>query len=98
MNALTKTALLAGAVGLGAWLVSRKIRREPYSFADKVVLITGGSRGLGFVLARQLRSEGARVAVCARDPAELQRAAAVLTLSGQAPLALPCDVTNAGQV
>ena len=49
-----------------------------YSFKDKVVLITGGSRGLGLVLARQLVAQGARVGLCARDEAELQRAAAEL--------------------
>ena len=45
-----------------------------YSFSGKVVLITGGSRGLGLVMARQLADQGARLALCARDKAELQRA------------------------
>src|SRR5437773_4657083 len=42
-------------------------------FRDKSVLITGGSRGLGLVLAREFAKRGARVAVCARSAAELER-------------------------
>src|SRR5829696_2846488 len=53
-------------------------RRHPYAFAGKSVLITGGSRGLGLVIARQLASEGARLTLIARDEAELQRAASDL--------------------
>src|SRR5262245_4806703 len=35
-------------------------RRDPYEFAGRSVVITGGSRGLGLVIARQLADEGAR--------------------------------------
>jgi 3-oxoacyl-ACP reductase-like protein len=49
--------------------------RHGYEFRGKVALITGGSRGLGLVLARQLVGEGARVILLARDAQELQRAA-----------------------
>jgi NAD(P)-dependent dehydrogenase (short-subunit alcohol dehydrogenase family) len=40
----------------------------------RTVLITGGSRGLGLVLAREFAREGAHIAICARDPDELGRA------------------------
>src|SRR5262249_20095146 len=53
-----------------------------YSFCDKVVLITGGSRGLGLVLARQICDEGGKVVLLARDPAELDRARADLESQG----------------
>jgi NAD(P)-dependent dehydrogenase (short-subunit alcohol dehydrogenase family) len=39
------------------------------------VVITGGSRGLGLVMAREFAGEGARLTLIARDDAELQRAA-----------------------
>src|ERR1700730_15028655 len=59
----------------GTWLDVRAYRSvHRYAFRAKTVLITGGSRGLGLVLARQAAHEGARVAICARDPAQLQRA------------------------
>jgi NAD(P)-dependent dehydrogenase (short-subunit alcohol dehydrogenase family) len=49
--------------------------RVGYDFDGKVALVTGGSRGLGLVLARQLAGEGAHVTLIARDGQELQRAA-----------------------
>ena len=32
----------------------------------KIVLVTGGSEGIGFATAKELASEGARVTICAR--------------------------------
>lgn len=49
-------------------------RRGEISFQGKVVFITGGSRGLGLVLARQLAREGARIFICARKQPELELA------------------------
>lgn len=57
----------------------------------KAALVTGASRGLGFGVAHGLAEEGCRVAVCARDPEVLERAAA--ELPGEI-LALPADVTH----
>lgn len=45
-----------------------------YNFRNRVVVITGGSRGLGLVLARQLADEGAVLVLCARDASELDEA------------------------
>jgi NAD(P)-dependent dehydrogenase (short-subunit alcohol dehydrogenase family) len=72
-------------------------RWRAYDFRDKVVLITGGSRGLGLILARELLREGARVAVCARDELELERARRDLGHHDRV-LTVPCDVTNRAQV
>ncbi|MFL6208857.1 MAG: SDR family NAD(P)-dependent oxidoreductase [Pyrinomonadaceae bacterium] len=73
-------------------------RTREFDFRDKVVLITGGSRGLGLVLARELAKEGARLCLCARDPAELERARADLAAQGAEVLVFPCDVTDRVQV
>ncbi len=40
---------------------------------DRVALVTGASRGLGFATARQLLLEGARVVINSRDPEKLQK-------------------------
>src|SRR5215204_5460627 len=74
MKTLTKiaAAVIAGA-GAAAALDSRR-KRGDFSFRDRSVVITGGSRGLGLVLARQLAEEGAKVTILARDGAELDRA------------------------
>jgi predicted amino acid dehydrogenase len=68
--------LAVGSIGtlLGALLLDRWWRERTYDLNGKTVLITGGSRGLGLVMARQFIQEGARLAICARDTTELERA------------------------
>lgn len=67
---------LAGAAVLGAVALARAWRaRHAYDFSGKSVVITGGSRGLGLVIARELAAEGARLSLIARDGDELSRAA-----------------------
>ena len=98
----TKNWLLAA--GLGAAALAATLwgnRRGSYDLSRRVVLITGGSRGLGLVLARQAVAEGARVAICARDEAELARARQDLLLAGGAEadvLTLVRDITNEAEV
>lgn len=53
-----------------------------FSLAGKVALVTGGSRGLGLQMAQALGEMGAKVAITARRPAELDLAAAQLGRSG----------------
>ena len=93
-------ALTLLAVGLGAVWAGRSLMRRlsQYDFAGKTVLITGGSRGLGLVLARELAGEGANVAICARNPAELERARVDLVQRGANVAAIPCDITDREQV
>ena len=70
-------AVLAwAAAGIGVFLVARAITKEfsKLNLAGKVVLITGGSRGLGLVLARHLGEKGARLAICARSADDLELA------------------------
>ncbi len=74
---------VAGAATLGAWVTMQVLRRKRrMDFGDKVVLITGGSRGLGLILARLFLREGARVAICGRTQADLDAARDELQLLG----------------
>ncbi|HTG61766.1 MAG TPA: SDR family NAD(P)-dependent oxidoreductase, partial [Terriglobia bacterium] len=50
---------------------------------DKVALVTGGTRGIGFSIAKALIAEGARVFVCGRDPATLKTAVQDLERTGK---------------
>jgi len=84
-------------LALAGCLISRATRRT-CSFAGKVVLITGGSRGLGLVLARQFCAEGARVALLARDPEELERAREELVRRGGEVLTISCDLLERAQI
>ena len=95
-----KDALKLAAVGAGAYLAARAVFGGPgeYDLAGKTVLVTGGSRGLGLVLARGFAAEGANVAICARDPRALERARADLAARGASVIAFPCDVTDRSQV
>jgi len=61
-------------------------------------VVTGGSKGLGLAIAAELLAEGAAVAICSRHADELEAAAAKLRAGGGAVTALPCDVTDPGQV
>ena len=68
---------MLSALGVGALVAAQAWRRrDAYDFSGKSVVITGGSRGLGLVLARELADEGARLTLIARDEDELDRAIA----------------------
>lgn len=94
-----KLALLAGC-GLGAAMMGRFVARQRrrIDFAGRTVLITGGSRGLGLVMARCFAAEGARVVLCARDPEELRRAEDDLRQSGTEVFTQVCDIRDEEQV
>jgi NAD(P)-dependent dehydrogenase (short-subunit alcohol dehydrogenase family) len=98
MKGILRLASLFG-VGLGAGVALRKLRsREAIDFNGKSVVITGGSRGLGLVMARQLAAEGAKLTLLARDQAELKRAEDDLAGRGGQVLTLVCDVRERSQV
>jgi 3-oxoacyl-[acyl-carrier protein] reductase len=63
---------------------------------DRVAIITGSSRGLGFASAKSLASEGCRVAICARTPEALQEARRRLVEIGgeDRVLAIEADVSR----
>jgi NAD(P)-dependent dehydrogenase (short-subunit alcohol dehydrogenase family) len=100
--------ILGIGVGLFAGVMAAQMLRRRasggtpgQSLRGSVVLITGGSRGLGYVLAGECLRRGARVAICARDQIELSRARTQL---GQLPgaadniFAIVCDVTDRAAV
>ena len=93
-----RVLLPAGALLLGAWVTARAIRATRYTLRDKVAVITGGSRGLGLVLARHVCAQGGSVALIARDPDELARAKADLAARGGAVLTVQCDLLDATQI
>jgi uncharacterized oxidoreductase len=63
-------------------------------WTDRVVVVTGGTSGIGVAFVRRLAAEGACVVTCGRDPASLQK------LRDQNPTisALRCDITAAPDV
>ena len=93
-----RVLLLAGALLLFAWLVSRVVRTACYPLRGKVVVITGGSRGLGLVIARHVCARGGNVVLIARDPEELARAKADLAPHGSVVLTIECDLLDSEQI
>ncbi len=69
-----------------------------FSFDGKIILITGGSRGLGLALAREACARRARVALLARDPNELARACDDLRRRGGDTLPVECDLLEPTQI
>lgn len=99
-----------GAIGLATSLyllrslAAKRFPAKKYRFAGKGVVITGGSRGLGLVMAREFLRRSARVALLARDPQELDRACQDLRRLSRRKsghdhvLGVQCDVTDEKQV
>ncbi|HZO03260.1 MAG TPA: SDR family oxidoreductase [Burkholderiales bacterium] len=94
------TLLLAAGAGLAAALAARAALRHSrrFSFGGRTVLISGGSRGMGLVLARQLVDAGARVALLARTASDLEQAASELRERGGEVFVVPCDVGRLDEV
>ena len=94
-NLLKTAAFALGAVLAGRWIY-KKVRARDLRY--QVVLITGGSRGLGLALSRCFLQEGCLLAICARDDAELERARQELKRIGRHVLTYKCDVTDRAAV
>jgi NAD(P)-dependent dehydrogenase (short-subunit alcohol dehydrogenase family) len=92
------SAALVGMAGLSYAIVrEQRVSKAVRELKGKVVLVTGGSRGLGYAIARELALSGARLALTSRHADELERARARLVASGCAAPAdvwvYPCDVS-----
>lgn len=94
-----QSTLIGLTIGAVTALAARRALRERHviSFEGRVVVITGGSRGLGLVIARQLAAEGARLCLLARDPEELDRARAQLPADAEV-MTIRCDVRRRAEV
>jgi len=88
-----------GGFVVGCALVKSILQQSRHwDLNEKVVLVTGGSRGLGLVMAREFATHGARVAVCARDEEDLARLREEFASRGDHFFSTPCDVSDQNQV
>lgn len=67
--------------------------KDLFSIQDKVAIVTGGSRGIGAMIARGFVEHGARVYITARSEALCRETADELSLYGQC-VALPADLST----
>lgn len=90
-----RTALLP--IFAGGMLLAQKNKTD--DFNGHAVVITGGSRGLGFALAREFALQGANIALFARDREELKKAEDQLQcLEKGIAVGIVCDVTDDAQL
>jgi NAD(P)-dependent dehydrogenase (short-subunit alcohol dehydrogenase family) len=68
------------------------------SSPPRIAVVTGGNKGLGFEICRQLAGKGVHVLLTARDPAKGEKAAQELRGKGLNVLFHPLDVTRAEQI
>jgi short-subunit dehydrogenase len=83
--------LITAGVLAGAILTARRAQDDLHG---EVAVVTGASRGLGLLLARELAGQGCPLVICARDAAELERAADELRAAGADVTTIACDVTD----
>jgi NAD(P)-dependent dehydrogenase (short-subunit alcohol dehydrogenase family) len=95
----SKRILTMVGAAFALWRVAHRLRaRASRTLRGRVAIVTGGSRGLGFLLAGELGRQGCRVVICARDGNELERARASLAAGGVEALAVACDVSDPAAV
>ena len=72
---------------------------KPFRLDGRVALVTGGSKGLGFAMARAFAAAGADLVVVSRHLDEAQQAVDSITAeTGRSGLALEHDVSDSAQV
>jgi len=88
------SAMIAAHLVYGVALArfERLLLPNTAALRDKVVVIGGGTRGLGRAIARELLRHGAHVAICGRSPEAVQQTSDWLESLGTPALAEVCDL------
>jgi len=93
-----QTKLLLGLIGTGTalWATRAYLRSQRrITLADRVVIVTGASSGLGLLVAHEAARQGAKLVIAARDSAALDAAANELRFEGSPDvLVVPADLTD----
>lgn len=90
---VSKPLAVLAALTSTVWAVRRRRFRRT-TLAGEVAIVTGGSRGLGALIAEELVANGCPVVLCARDPDELEETRRRLTERGATVMAVACDVED----
>jgi NAD(P)-dependent dehydrogenase (short-subunit alcohol dehydrogenase family) len=71
---------------------------EEQPLKDKVVVVTGSSRGIGRAIAEACAAGGARVVISSRSEEAVRRAVSAMQAKGYSASGIPCDVAKPAQV
>ena len=69
-----------------------------FDLSEKVAIVAGGSRGIGFAIAEGLASVGASIVVANSTPETGERAAAAIRTQGYEARAVPLDLRDRGSI
>jgi short-subunit dehydrogenase len=100
MGRISGKAALWGALGIGAVALIKHFYHQMtrYDLDGRVVLITGGSRGLGLAMARVLAGKKAKLVLCARNKRQLENAKQELEKMGAEVMIAAVDLSNQSEV
>jgi short-subunit dehydrogenase len=95
-----KNLIWLSALSTGSFILAKVLLRKSYKykFENKVALVTGGSFGIGFEVAKLLLDENARVIITDHDVNRLESARIALSGTKNEVMAVPCDLTNKNEV
>jgi|SRR3989344_5390344 len=62
--------------------------------SKKTALVTGGARGIGFAIAKELITQETKVVICSRTQSDLQKALITLNRKGKVAYGTICDVSK----
>jgi NAD(P)-dependent dehydrogenase (short-subunit alcohol dehydrogenase family) len=98
---MRRSALFSTLAGVAAAAVFTSVMRRRARRLDLqglVAVVTGGGRGLGLAITRELLARGCRVAICGREGPLIERSVAALRAEGHDVFGMACDASAPDQV